>query len=415
MSAERRFVLVTGGSFGDMLPFFGLARHLRDSGEDVLLVAGRDGEILARAERLAYHAFAGATGDLELDAGRPFRTFLRLTEARVVRPLARQVDELAGLVRDGDVIVGHPIALAAPIVARSRALPWITVSPATWLFRSAERMPLYLPRRTMGRPLNRLGWSVFERALDRRFLPHVAGVARSAGWASPPVSFLALCRSPERTLLLTSPVMLDGRRLDPEVTVTGLGQWDRIRLWRGAGALRRFIEAGEPPVVFRAPPNLPTAPLRAAAAEACRRLGVRGLFIDYDAEPGEAPDGMHVERYVPLSVLAPQVQAAVHYGGIGTAAAFASAGVPAVITPSIVDQFESAEVISAHGAAVRLDWARLTPERLIRALERALERRAAAEVLGRRLRAERGFEVAVQTLTSKTPETSARRSSPASS
>lgn len=412
MSATRRFVLVTGGSFGDMLPFFGLARHLRDSGEDVLLVAGREGEILARAERLPYHAFDDAAGELDLDAGRPFRTFLRLTEARVVRPLARQARELAALVRDGDVIVGHPIALAAPIVARARDLSWVTASPATWLFRSAERMPLYLPRRTMGRPLNRLGWSAFERALDRRFLPHVADVARSAGWAGAPSSFLALCRSPERTLLLTSQVMLDGRRLEPEVTVTGLAQWDTIRLWRGAGSLRRFVEAGDPPVVFRAPPNLPTTPLRVAAAEACRRLGVRGLFIDYDAESGARPDGLHVERYVPLSILAPQARAAVHYGGVGTSAAFAAAGVPAVITPSIVDQFESAEVIGAHGAAVRLDWARLNPERLTRALERALERRLAAEALGRRLRSERGFEVALKVLTSGT---SARRSSTASS
>ncbi|MEH1123241.1 nucleotide disphospho-sugar-binding domain-containing protein [Micromonospora sp. CPCC 206061] len=397
MTGGSRYVLVTGGSFGDTLPFVGLAKALAAAGAEVLLAAGPEVETLARAERLPQHTLAAArVSDLSLDPrpGRRMATFLGLTLRRVVEPLDQTVTQLAPVLTDRDIVVAHPIQLAAPILARARGLPCVTVSPATWLFRNAERMPLYLPRRSLGTAANRLAWWLFERRLDRRFLPAVRAVWQRCGLPGEPSSFLDLNRSAQRTLLLTSPLFLDSRRLAPAVVATGLASWDTTRMWRNRRPLERFLDDGEPPLVFRAPPHLPTGGFRAAAAEVCRRLGLRSVVIDYSADRVGADGGCYVDRYIPLSVIAPRARAAVHYGGLGTSTAFAAAGVPAVVTPSIVDQFESAEVVAAHGAGVRLDWHRLSARRLESALVRALTLADSASALGTRLRAEDGYRVA---------------------
>ncbi|GAA1766778.1 glycosyltransferase [Luedemannella helvata] len=406
MSDSPRLVLVAGGSLGDALPMVGLAKRLLAAGVDVLLAAESSVELLARTERVPF----ASLGEIpRLDDDKPVRVrpgertgmFLTQTRRWVIDPVARTAARLGELVRDGDVIVAHPIQLAAPLVARSRGLPWLTVSPATWLFPNDERMPLYLPRPSLGRTVNRLAWRRFGRRLDQHFLRDLARVADGLGVAAP-TSVLELTASPRRTLLLTSPLFLDSRRLAPHVTATGLEACDTVRLWRGGRALDAFLDAGDPPVVFRAPPMPVPASLREVAAATCDRLGVRGVYLDIWATETGQDGSLFVERYAPLSVLATRCVAGVHYGGLGTSAMFAAAGRPAVILPAMMDQFESAGVFASLGAAVRLDWHRLTPARLAAAVTRALALTDRARALGDRLSDERGLIAAAAELAAAT-------------
>ncbi|WP_341720851.1 hypothetical protein QQG74_14725 [Micromonospora sp. FIMYZ51] len=401
MPATPRFVLVTGGSMGDILPYLGLARTIQALGGDVLLAASPQVAALALGERVPFAplgvaATTAATEEVRPSRGR--RGFLELTERWVVAPLAATTAELDGIVRAGDVIVAHPIQIAGALVATARRLPWLTVSPATWLFPNSERMPLYLPRPSLGRIANRAAWRAFGRTLDRRFLPRVREVAEALGTDLPAASFLGLCRSPTQTLVLTSPLFFDGRTLPPSVSVVGLAGWDQTRVWRSRAPLDRYLDAGEAPIVFRAPPHLPAQGFRQVAKEVCARLGRRGVYIDFAATETGVDGPLYVDRYVPLSLVAARAAVGVHYGGIGTAAAFAHAGRPAVVMPSIVDQFETASVLAALRVGVRLDWHRVDADRLTRAVRAALGLAGPAAELGTRLRAERGLRVAAATI-----------------
>ena len=143
-ASARRFVLVTGGSLGDVLPYIGLASHLRSLGEDVLLVAGPQLALLARGERIPFQALESAPGDgadSGFDESGGWRAFLRLTDTWVLGSLGSTIAQLDETIRPDDVVVAHPIQIAAALVAQNRGVPWFTVSPAAFAPRSGTAMP----------------------------------------------------------------------------------------------------------------------------------------------------------------------------------------------------------------------------------------------------------------------------------
>jgi rhamnosyltransferase subunit B len=397
---QRRFVLTTGGSFGDVIPYVALAKALMEHGERVVLATSPDYRMLVGAERIPFHPLGP-----ELSFDRPdvahlenrLRRFVSDTDHWVMDPLARNITELNEIVEDGDILVGHHIQLAAPAVAEMRGIPWVTTTYATWLLPVAERMPMYYPVATLGPLANRLSWRVFGQRMDRRYLPRLRDLWRGLGLRAPE-SFLSLAYSPLRTLLLTSPLFAAPKRFLPNVVVTGLLPWDRTRVWRRRRELERFLDAGEPPVVFRAPPHLEPGPFREIVKRTCDVLGVRGVLVDITAKEHGVQGRVYVDNYVPFTTVAERCSAGVHYGGHGTSAVFALAGKPAVITPTIIDQFENADVMVSLGAAIRTNWRRLTTDRLVRALDRAMTCTPGAIRLGARLREERGADTAVAML-----------------
>ena len=71
-------------------------------------------------------------------------------------------------------------------------------------------------------------------------------------------------------------------------------------------------------------------------------------------ELGPQPANVHVERYVPQSLLLPRCDAVVAHGGSGTMLAALAHGLPLVLLPQGANQFTNAERCAALGAGVRL-------------------------------------------------------------
>src|SRR4051812_7791482 len=125
-----KIVLVTIGSWGDLFPFIGAGIALCDRGHEVVLASTRH-----------YAAIVGDAGLTFLPLGPPPTTDpgpsgMRDTDPRVldrrlggliglryiwrtsVLPhLDSHVDTLRAAAVDADIVVGHPLALAAPITA----------------------------------------------------------------------------------------------------------------------------------------------------------------------------------------------------------------------------------------------------------------------------------------------------------
>jgi UDP:flavonoid glycosyltransferase YjiC (YdhE family) len=96
-----------------------------------------------------------------------------------------------------------------------------------------------------------------------------------------------------------------------------------------------------------------------------------GLTRD-PAEFGPQPANVHIERYVPQSLLMPRCDAAVVHGGAGTVFTALDHGVPLVIVPIAADQFAHAERCAALGVGVTVDPAHRTPEAIRNALREVL-------------------------------------------
>lgn len=82
------------------------------------------------------------------------------------------------------------------------------------------------------------------------------------------------------------------------------------------------------------------------------------------AELGPQPDHVHVERYVPQSLVLPHYDLLVHHGGHNTVLAALQHGLPQVIVPLFADQFDNAGRCVALGVAETIDRDALTPERI---------------------------------------------------
>ena len=81
------------------------------------------------------------------------------------------------------------------------------------------------------------------------------------------------------------------------------------------------------------------------------------------ADYGPQPGNVHIERYIPLSLLLSHCDLVVNNGGSGTLVAALSHGLPVVIVPITADQPENAARCAALGLGRVIEPAELTPER----------------------------------------------------
>ncbi len=122
-----------------------------------------------------------------------------------------------------------------------------------------------------------------------------------------------------------------------------------------------------------------------AGADACRRLGRRGLLLTRFAEqiPDPLPFGVRHAEYAPFGSLLPRAAALVHHGGIGTAAQALRAGCPQLVMPMAFDQPDNAVRLQRLGVGSYLRPSRFTGMAVARELETLL----GSEVVARACRA----------------------------
>ena len=193
----------------------------------------------------------------------------------------------------------------------------------------------------------------------------------------------------------------------PHTTVTGFVFYDRYG--RLPIDLARFLDAGDPPIVF----TLGSTAVGARGSDAfytdsvaaALALGRRAVLLVGRAEAGRPrsplPDTIIAVDYAPHAELFPTAAVVVHHGGAGTTGQGLRAGRPALIVPHAHDQPDNARRATRIGAARSVDARRYSARRAIAELDRLLtssrSATAAAEV-GRRIRAEDGVATACEAI-----------------
>ena len=89
------------------------------------------------------------------------------------------------------------------------------------------------------------------------------------------------------------------------------------------------------------------------------------MTVGRNQDPGQfgpQPPNVHLERYIPQSLLYPHCAAVVAHGGSGTLLGALEQGLPLVLLPLGADQPANAEAAEAAGVARVLDPGRMTPE-----------------------------------------------------
>ena len=383
-------ILVTMGSAGDLFPFLWIGRALRERGHRVDFLGPDLHAPYVDAAGLTFHGLPADPAVLDHpDLWHPTRGLAVVWDA--TRPAMAQLPSLVTALDSGKhtLLLVHPLALPEADLCRLNR-PGLKIA-ATWL------APSNLP--TVHDPLLLGPWPVptwvphgarrwLWRTLAARFIDPVALPGLNAARAErglPRVRSLIdyLHAIPDLSLALF-----------PDWFAAPVPDWPQPMVQAGfplydpdpdaapSAALRAFLDAGAPPVVFTpGTGNRQAGRYFEAAAQAVAQLGLRAIFLTPHREqlPGSLPPSICWQDYVPLKGLLAHVAALVHHGGIGTTAEALRAGTPQLVVPLAHDQFDNAARVVALGAGVSLHARRVTPDRMAAALQQVLEGAVASQ------------------------------------
>ena len=367
----KRIVFCTFGSLGDIYPLLALAREMKSRGHSPVVATSPSYRRLIEAEDVAFHPVRP-----DVDVSDPSilrRVMDRRTGGRylfcdIILPSLRDsYEDTAKVAADADLLIIHPIAIAALLFARKSGYPWASVAVAPMSLCSAYDPPVFsgLP---FAEKLTSFGPGV------QKFLLRLIAAMFEPVW-KPFRAFekdLGLPRAPNPLLWGHSPHLALG--LFSPMLAAPQPDWPTNTHARGfpffsqnngnPPALQEFIDSGEPPIVF----TLGSAAVGAAgdfyeqSAEAAKRLGRRAVLLvgrDPDNQPQKSlPPGVIAVQYAPHSAVFPRGCVVVHQGGIGTTGESMRAGRPTLVVHYGHDQPDNAARL------VRLGMARSIPREL---------------------------------------------------
>jgi UDP:flavonoid glycosyltransferase YjiC (YdhE family) len=336
-------VLVTCVSgYGHLQPLLPLSGELAHAGHDVAIATGP--ELRGRAEAAGFDAFVCG-----LDTGPAFE---RLAEQFPHQPYTRLApDEILGWFLPhlfGEIFAPAMLDDLEPVLRRWR--PDIVLHDA-WEFAgplaaAAVGIPSVsqtLGLRTDDRILDSVGAAVAPLWRDRGLDPDpTAGVYRHLCLDISPPSLRQPASAADRDVIRplrpvasapvsgeALPAWIQGRRDVPLVHMT-LGTNTNSNLSAFASVIEGLGAAGELDVLITV-----------------------GFGTDPDSF-GALPPNVHVQDYVPQSLLLPHCSAVICHGGAGTTLSSLAAGLPLLILPQGADQYVIADLVVAAEAGLSL-------------------------------------------------------------
>ncbi|GAB1342899.1 glycosyltransferase [Gemmatimonas sp.] len=377
-----RIVITTWGSFGDVNPYLALGLGLRERGHDVVLCMPPFYEPVIRGAGLEF-APGAPDADPALDPEmvrkcmHPRRGAEAIFRDVLIPALGEAHARLSDAVRGADLMVSHPAAMAAPLVAEQQQLRWVStvLSPLNFMSAHDPIIPPMVP-----------WWRHLPWSIQLRFADWVAGGGRQVAsrWMEPVQQFRASVGLPRRehpmfegqhspyaVLALYSRVF-GGPYPDypARTTITGQLRYDASH---GAGLpspLESFLRQGAAPIVF----TLGTSAVEVAgtfweeSVRAVQALGARGVLLaGREAAPrmaSQVPGNVLVVEGAPHSLLFPRAAAIVHQCGMGTLGTALAAGVPQLAVPYANDQPDNAFRLTRLGVARTLYPARYRAHRV---------------------------------------------------
>jgi UDP:flavonoid glycosyltransferase YjiC (YdhE family) len=405
VSTARRLnvLLPTLGSAGDVHPFIALGIALRARGHRVTVITNPFFQESIEAQGLEFVP-VGTVEDVQSaiadpDLWHPNKGF-GVVARRVIIPATPEIFRIIESRVDSETVVAaSSIAFGARLAQEKLGVPTATVHLQPTVIRSlidqgmfgtlriSAAQPMWLKRALF----RFIDWAAIDRLLRRPL-----NEFRSALGLSPVTRLLARWIHSPECVIGFFPDWFAPPQPDwpPNVHLVGFPLWDgaggtlpgRMRL---SDEARKFLDAGEPPVVVT--PGSAAATLQDFFSEsvaALGALGLRGMLVtNFSGQlPASLPAGIEAFGYLPFSEVLPRAALLVYHGGIGTLAQAIRAGIPQLVVPSAHDQFDNGWRID------RLGLGRSLPRRRFRAVRAAGAIRAILEdgAMARRCREQSG-------------------------
>lgn len=348
------------GSSGDVHPFVGLGLALQHRGHSVRLATNGYFRPLVERVGIRFLELGKAERYIEIqhdpNLWHPTKSLQTIFGKYMPDLIRKQYDLLAAQAGPDTVVLVGSLGLGARIAQEKLGLRLITVHLQPAVLRSYVAPPM------LG-PIALPGWlpAWFVRGyfgfLDRAIVDRIIGPAveplraelglpRARGYFGP------WWNSPDRILALFPEWFAPAPDYPSQLRFAGFPLYDERVNDALPADVRGFLDAGSPPIVATFGSGMRLGePYFAAVADACRRLGRRGILLTPYREqiPKSLPDGVRHFDYVPFGLLLPHAAALIHHGGVGTCAQGMAAGVPQIVMPLSHDQPDNARRLRRLG------------------------------------------------------------------
>jgi MGT family glycosyltransferase len=408
-----RLLTYTSPARGHLYPVVPIAAELTRRGHGVSLYS-LAGELDQLAKLgIEGHAIDPAIERIEIEDYRE-RSQLGAIRAVFRAFLKRSASEAPDLERalakhDPDLLLIDINCWGAATVAEASGRPWAMYSPYLLPLPSKDA-PAYGPGlRPMGGPLGAVRDTVVNRVGERisfqSTMPQINAL-RSEHGLGPLARFDDLLALPDLLLSLTAEGF-EYPRGDWPANVELVGPMN----WSPATETPAWLDELADPLVLVtcSTERQRDKRLLHVALEALPAAGmsVLGTSAAHDPASFDAPPGSKVVRFVSHDPVLGRAACVVCHGGLGITQKALAAEVPAVVVPFGRDQAETARRVELAGAGVRISPRRLTPKRLLDAVNGAMQCREGAQRVSRAYTAAGGASAAADAI-----ETIAKNASP---
>lgn len=304
-----RIVIATLGFLGDLLPFLAIARELRSRGASVLVASTENHRSATQSRGFSFASLGDDPGDIPVDAtlddGYTFIDHVNF------RSLRLQYETLYDITSDADLLLSPYFVVGAHLAAEARKIPYVAcvLSPAFLFNFAQERTP--------------------SRRPPRRWHGEVAKLRSLAGLPSRPFPYAGVLDRQARTLGLFPRLLLaDSWKSRVTMNIVGFPHWRAPETTVADSEIEAFCD--DDTIAFTFGTNADksnTGQIFTASVNACRRLGLKCLYLSRFVDPhqveGCSGDDVLVRSFIDHDAVLPRVGAMVHHAGLGsTMAAF---------------------------------------------------------------------------------------------
>lgn len=360
-----KFVISTFGSLGDIYPYLAIGLELKKRGHNVIIATCPD--YCKKIEEIGLN-FSPMRPNMPKDKqllkeGTDLKKGSEtIVKKWVIPEIESSVSDLLIAAKDADILINHSFCYAGPIVADKLKLLWVSgvLAPSgVWsvydpsviaLNKFMYKVPSY------GVLVNKILYNVIRKSV-RSWGKPIYDLRRKMGLGPGGDPILEGKRSPHLCLALFSKELAK-RQVDwpNQMHITGFSFLEKNN--KLDDSLQKFIEEGEPPIVFTLGsllPELHADTFYSDSYEIMTKLNKRCILLvgnSFQYYLDQAiPEHIYVAKYVELRCLLDKALFVVHHGGIGSTSEALKAGCPMLIIPFCHDQPDNAARLEKLGVA----------------------------------------------------------------
>src|SRR6185295_5042305 len=368
---QKRVVLATIGSLGDLHPYIALALEMRKRYIEPVIATSNTYRERIESLNIEFQEIRPAMPEpgtpeyLQMHDGvmDPNRGAEYLFKRILVPAVRDMYADLREAIYGADLLVTHPIVLAGPLVAQKTGIPWVSteLAPASLWSAFDPWVPPNTPwlHRVLkaGGPLAARLYMKLVKALSSPWLTEIYEFRDELGLPEGKHPLFEGQFSPDLNLALFSNLMCEQQSDWPANTViTGFPFFDRKDNAPADIDLLRFLGKGAAPIVF----TLGSAAVHIAgdfyresikAAKLLNRRAVLLIGSERNRPTEPLPEGIIAVNYAPFGEILPRAAAMVHQGGVGTTGQGLRAGIPRIVVPFAHDQHDNGARVERLGGA----------------------------------------------------------------